>query len=112
MITAFLRDLRYGLRTLGRNPGFTSVAVLALALGLGAVRGVFPVVHLVLLRPLHFYRPDRLVVVNERNLRKGFPEFPLSPGDYLDFRDHNHSFSGVSVIETTALNLTGYAEPE
>jgi putative ABC transport system permease protein len=112
MITAFLRDLRYGLRTLGRNPGFTCVAVLALALGIGAVSAIFTVVNSVLLQPLHFYKPAQLVVVNERNLKKGFPEFPLSPGDYLDFRDHNHSFSGVSVIETTAFNLTGFAEPE
>src|SRR5580700_4271333 len=112
MLAAFLRDLRYGLRTLGRNPGFTCVAVLALALGIGAVSAIFTVVNSVLLQPLHFYRPDQLVVVNERNLKKGFPEFPLSPGNYLDFRDHNHTFSGVSAIETTAVNLTGFAEPE
>jgi putative ABC transport system permease protein len=112
MIGAFLRDLRYGLRTLGRNPGFTCVAVLALGLGIGAVSAIFTVVNSVLLQPLHFYRPDQLVVVNERNLKKGFPGFPLSPGNYLDFRDHNHSFSGVTAIETTALNLSGFAEPE
>src|SRR6202453_3148739 len=112
MLAAFLRDLRYALRTLERNPGFTSVAVLALALGIGAVSAIFTVVNSVLLQPLHFYRPEQLVVVNERNLKNGFPEFPLSPGDYLDFRDHNHSFSGVSAIETTAVNLTGFAEPE
>src|SRR5580692_2126432 len=112
MLAAFLGDLRYGLRTLGRNPGFTFVAVLALALGIGAVSAIFTVVNSVLLQPLHFYRPDQLVVVNERNLKKGFPEFPLSPGNYLDFRDHNHSFSGVSAMETTALNLSGFAEPE
>jgi putative ABC transport system permease protein len=112
MITAFLRDLRYGLRTLGRNPGFTCVAVLALALGIGAVSAIFTVVNSVLLQPLHFYRPEQLVVVNERNLKKGFPEFPLSAGNYMDFRDHNRSFSGVSAIETTALNLSGFAEPE
>src|ERR1700689_4774465 len=112
MITAFLRDIRYGLRTLARNPGFTCVAVLALALGIGAVSAIFTVVNSVLLQPLHFYKPDQLVVVNERNLKKGFPEFPLSPGNYLDFHEHNHSFSGVSAIETTAVNLTGFAEPE
>src|ERR1700721_1395598 len=112
MSSAFLRDLRYGLRTLRRNPGFTCVAALTLALGIGAVSAIFTVVNSVLLQPLHFYRPDQLVVVNERNLKMGFPEFPLSPGNYLDFRGHNHSFSGVSAIETTAFNLTGFAEPE
>src|ERR1700733_10771064 len=112
MITAFLRDLRYGLRTLRRNPGFTCVAALTLALGIGAVSAIFTVVNSVLLQPLHFYRPEQLVVVKERNLKKGFPQFPLSPGNYLDFRDHNHSFSGVSAMETTALNLSGFAEPE
>ena len=103
MITAFLRDLRYGLRTLARNPGFTCVAVLALALGIGAVSAIFTVVNSVLLQPLHFYRPDQLIVVNERNLKKGFPDFALAPGNYRDFRDHSHSFSGVSAIEATAL---------
>src|SRR5580692_10558629 len=112
MITAFLRDLRYGLRTLRRNPGFTCVAVLALALGIGAVSAIFTVVNSVLLQPLHFYKPQQLIVVNERNLKKGFPEFPLSPGNYIDFRDHNRSFSGVSAIEASALNLSGFAQPE
>ena len=112
MLTSFLTDLRYGMRTLRRNPGFTGVAVLALALGIGAVSAIFTVANSVLLQPLHFYKSDQLVVINERNLKKGFPEFPLSPGDYLDFRDHNHSFSGISAIETTAFNLSGFAQPE
>jgi hypothetical protein len=60
VITAFLRDLRYGLRTLGRNPGFTCVAVLALTLGIGSVSAIFTVVNSVLLQPLHFYRPDQI----------------------------------------------------
>ncbi len=112
MLTAFLRDLRYGVRTLARNPGFTCVAVLALALGIGAVSAIFTVVNSVLLQPLHFYKPDQLVVVSERNLKKGLPEFPLSPGNYLDFRDHNRSFSGILTGSSGSANLAGSAEPE
>jgi len=58
MLATFLADLRYGLRTLRRNPGFACVAVVALALGIGAVSAIFTVVNSVLLQPLHFYKPD------------------------------------------------------
>lgn len=112
MLTAFVRDLRYGLRTLARNPGFTSVAVLALALGIGAVSAIFTVVNSVLLQPMHFYKSEQLVVVRERNLKMGFPEFSLSPGNYLDFRDHNHSFSGILALAGLSMNLAGKPEPE
>src|SRR5580692_5858975 len=112
MLAAFLRDLRYSLRTLTRNPGFTSVAVLVLALGIGAVSAIFTVVNSVLLQPLHFYKAGQLVVVQERNLKRGFPEFPLSAGNYVDFRDHNHSFTGIFASVASPVNLAGIAEPE
>ncbi len=95
-----------------RNPGFAIVSVLALALGIGANSAIFTVVNSVLLRPLHYQDPDRLIFVQERNLKAGFPQFPLSPGNYLDYRDHNHSFSGFTAIAPLGLNFFGGTEPE
>jgi putative ABC transport system permease protein len=112
MFTSLLLDSRYALRTLARNPGFTCVSVLALALGIGANSAIFTVVNSVLLQPLRFQKPAQLIVVRERNLKAGFPQFSLSPGNYLDFRDHNHSFSGIAAIGRQGFNLSGNAEPE
>ncbi len=112
MTTSVSRDLRYALRTLARNPGFACVSILALALGIGANSAIFAVVNSVVLQPLRFHRPEQLVVVRERNLKAGFPQFSLSPGNYLDFRDHNHSFSGIAAFGGQGLNLSGGTEPE
>jgi putative ABC transport system permease protein len=112
MFTSFLRDLQYAFRTLARNPGFAFVSVLALALGIGANTAIFTVVNSVLLLPLRFHRPEQLVVVRERNLKAGFAQFSLSPGNYLGFRDHNHTFSGIAAVGRQGLNLVGNAEPE
>ncbi len=112
MISSFLRDLRYALRTLGRNPGFACVSVLALALGIGANSAIFTVVNSVLLQPLRYKNPEQLVVVRERNLKAGFPTFSLSPGNYVGFRDQNHSFSGIAASAGGGFNLAGGGEPE
>ena len=112
MITSLLRDLRYALRTLGRNPGFACVSVLALALGIGANSAIFTVVNSVLLQPLRFHKPEQLVVVRERNLKAGFPQFSLSPGNYLGYRDQNHTFSGIAAFGGAGFNLAGGGEPE
>jgi putative ABC transport system permease protein len=112
MLTSIWRDLQYALRTLGRNPGFACVSVLALGLGIGANSAIFTVVNSVLLQPLHFEKPDQLIVVRERNLKAGFPQFSLSPGNYLDFRDHNHSFSSITAFQGRDFNLAGGTQPE
>jgi putative ABC transport system permease protein len=112
MLSSFLQDLRYGFRNLARNPGFAFVSVLALALGIGANTAIFTVVNSVLLRPLRFEKPEQLVVVRERNLKAGFPQFSLSPGNYAGFRDQNHSFSGIAAFGSQGLNLSGGTEPE
>jgi putative ABC transport system permease protein len=112
MFTSLLRDLRYALRTLARNPGFACVSILALALGVGANSAIFTVVQSVLLRPLPFPRSEQLIVVAERNLKAGFPRFSLSPGNYLDYRDHNHTFSGFAAFNNQGVNLSSGAEPE
>src|SRR5450755_1089635 len=112
MLTSLLRDLRYAFRTLARNPGFACVSVLALALGIGANSAIFTVVNSVLLQPLRFHNPEQLVVVRERNLKAGFPQFSLSPGNYLGYRDQNHSFSGIAAFGRAGFNLAGGGEPE
>jgi putative ABC transport system permease protein len=112
MIPSLLRDLRYALRTLARNPGFACVSVLALALGIGANTAIFTVVNSVLLQPLHLAKPEQLVVLRERNLKAGFPEFSISPGNYLGYRDNNHSFSGITAFAAQGLNMSGASEPE
>ncbi len=108
----FGHDLRYALRTLIRNPGFAFVSVLALALGIGANSAIFTVVNSVLLEPMHFYDAQRLVVMRERNLGLGFPEFSISPGNYRTFRDENHSFTGIAGIAGGNMNFVGSQEPE
>src|ERR1041384_1027756 len=112
MFSSLLRDLRYAARNLWRNPGFTCVSILALALGIGANSAIYTVVNSVLLQPLRFQKPEQLVVIRERNLKAGFPQFSLSPGNYLDFRDHNHTFSGIAAYGNQGLNLSGGSQPE
>lgn len=106
------RDAHYALRTLARNPAFAFVSVLALALGIGANTAIFTVVNSVLLQPLHFYKPSQLIRVRERDLKGGFPQFSLSPGNYLDFRDHNRTFSGITAFGGASMNFSGAGEPE
>src|SRR5690242_5118132 len=112
MLTSFWRDLQYAFRTLRLNPGFAIISVLALALGIGAYTAIFTVVNSVLLQPLRFHKPEQLIVVRERNLKAGFPQFSLSPGNYVDFRDHNYTFSGIAAFGSQGLNLSGSAQPE
>src|SRR5215469_13792989 len=112
MLTSVWRDLRYALRTFARNPGFAAVSVLALALGIGANSAIFTVVNSVLLQPLRFDHPEQLVIVRERNLKMGFPQFSMSPGNYLGYRDQNQSFTGLAVSGGFGANLSEGGEPE
>src|ERR1700761_6989412 len=105
-------DLRYALRTLARNPGFAFVSILALALGIGANSAIFTVVNSVLLEPMHFPQSEQLVVLRERNLEAGFPEFSISPGNYLSYRDENRSLSGLAAVVNGNVNFVGPQEPE
>jgi putative ABC transport system permease protein len=105
-----LQDLRYAARKLLRAPGFTIVAVSTLALAIGATTAVYSIVDGVLLEPLPFLRPERLVRVEQTD-RQNKP-FPLSPADYLDFRDRTTSFSGMSQFAPGAANFaTNGSEP-
>lgn len=112
MFASLLRDLRYALRALSRDKGFTCISVLVLALGIGANSAIFTLVNSVLLQPIRLHKPEQLIWVNERNLKAGLPVFSLSPGNYLDFRDHNHFFSGFTAFQGQGFNISGTSEPE
>jgi putative ABC transport system permease protein len=93
-----MQDLRLSLRMLRRRPGFGVVAVLTLALGIGATSAIFSVVNGVLLRPFPYEDPERLVVVWERNPARGLPFMFASPPNYADWRDQNQVFSGIGAF--------------
>jgi len=105
-----LQDLKYGLRMLARNPGFTAVAVLTLALGIGANTAIFSVVNGVLLRPLPYPEPDRLVQVYERSAQ--FNEMSVSYPNFLDWERMNRSFAGIAASRGESFNFTGGGQPE
>ncbi len=105
-------DLRFALRTLRKNPGFTIVVLLTLALGIGANAAIFSVVNAVVLRPLPFRDADRLVTIWGSLRRPGVEEIPGSAGEYVDFRDQNHAFEAIAAYDTLGFNITGASEPE
>jgi len=106
-----LNDARYALRLLVRAPGFTAVAVLTLALGIGANTAIFSVVRSVLLAPLPFAHPDRLVVV-WHGYPPNMPRASVSAPGYYDLRDARHIFGDVAAMRLNSQNLTGDGEPE
>jgi predicted permease len=112
IIADLWQDLRYGLRTLLKNPGFTIVAVVALALGIGANTAIFSVVNAVLLRPLPFKNPQQLVIVWENAAHLGFPKNTPSPPDFLDWQRQNTVFTGMAAMAERSFNLTGVGQPE
>jgi len=106
-----LRDLRYGLRSLASRPGFTLVAVLSLALGIGANTAVFTVIKAIFLRPLPVTEPSRLVALYTR-IEGLNASLPVSYPNYRDFRDSATSFSDLSAVVPVEVSLTGGKEPE
>ena len=109
-LTDARQDVRYAWRMLHRAPGFTAVAALTLALGIGANSAIFTVVHAVLLRPLPYPEPGRLVGIVQHNKATG-PEVVSLP-DYLDWRDRSSSLESLGAVWTRVFNLTGVDEPE
>ncbi len=107
-----IQDLRYGMRMLLKNPGFTMIAVITLALGIGANTAIFSIVNAVLLRPLAFKEPDRIVHIWERELKRGADRYPLSPPNFIDYRDQSRVFAQIGAYSPQNINLTGVAEPE
>src|SRR5260370_18172677 len=106
-----LKDLRYAVRMLVGNPGFTLVSVIAMALGIGANAAIFSVVNGVLLRPLPFKQPDRLMMIRETKLPQ-FPEFSVASGNFLDWKKQNTVFERLVAFKPSALNLIGTGDPE
>ncbi len=110
---SIIKDIRYGLRGLLKRPGFTAVALIALALGIGANTAIFSLVNAVLVQPLPFKEPDRLVWM-WGNIRQGGNRASVSPLDFLDYRQQNTAFEqfAASYSIPLAVNLTGNGEPE
>jgi putative ABC transport system permease protein len=106
-----LNDFRYALRQLIKAPSFTIVAILTLALGIGACTAIFSVVNTVLLRPLDYPGPDRLVIIRETQLPK-FPEFSVSPPNFIDWQKQANSYEYLAATTSAGLNLTGEGEPQ
>ncbi|HEX8149358.1 MAG TPA: ABC transporter permease [Pyrinomonadaceae bacterium] len=112
-MTTLLQDVRYGLRVLWQKPGFTAVAVLTLALGIGANTAVFSLVSAVLVRPLKYREAERLVMVWEDETAAGFPRETPAVANYADWRAQNKSFEDVAAVDQRTYDLTGRGgEPE
>ena len=105
----FLQDLRYAFRLLAKSPGFAAIAIVTLGLGIGANTAIFTVVNAVLLRPLAFRDPSRLVIVAEKS---PYPTISVSYQNYVDWRDQSHSFEGFEATRVGTITLTGAGEPE
>ena len=112
MIVDLWQDLRFGLRMLRKHPGFTAIAVLSVALGIGVNTAIFSLVEAVLLRPLPFPQPDRLVMIWEDGSSKGSFRGNPAPGNYADWRTQNQVFEDVAAFSGGSVNLTGDGEPE
>jgi putative ABC transport system permease protein len=106
------QDVRYSLRMLRKNPGFTAVAVLTLALGIGANTAIFSVVDTVLLRPLPFKDPQRLVAVVNADTKKGIFGGPVSYPDFKDWKAQSREFEGIAVYRTAMFTLTGRGQAQ
>jgi len=109
-MTNFWQDVRYALRVLLKNPGFTTIAVLTLALGIGANTALFSVVNGVLLNPLPYPNPDQLVAVYAKSI--DFERSSITYPNFLDWQKDSHSFSALGAIRSEEYNLTGVGEPE
>src|SRR5579864_5930880 len=111
-VEVLLQDLQYGARMLRMNPSFTLIAVVTLALGMGATTAIFSVVDSVLLRPLPYKDPSRLVVVWENFIRLNHPHNVAAPANFLDWQSQNTVFEGMAAMADTRANLTGSGDPE
>jgi putative ABC transport system permease protein len=113
LIDSLAQDVRFGWRLLTRRPGFTLTAILTLALGIGVNVSLFSVINAVLLRPLPYADPDRLVQLwNYRDRSMPRQEIPLTPGDFLDFREQTKMLEGLAAYGDFGVSWTGFGEPE
>ena len=110
MMNSFWQDVRYGWRTLMKTPGFTLVALLTLALGIGANTALFSVINAVLLRPLPFAAPERLVAVRSTDQRTSTNGFASTWPDFVDWRAQQTTFEGLAAYSNRSFTLTGMGE--
>lgn len=106
------QDLRYALRMLRKSPGFAAIAIITLALGIGANAAIFSVVNGVLLRPLPYEDPGRLVYVFNAAAERGIPQFGASPPDFRALRERNHMLVNLSALYNASFNLASTQQPE
>jgi putative ABC transport system permease protein len=111
MIETLRQDIRYALRTFRKTPGFTLVAAVTLALGIGANVAIFSAVHGVLLRPLPYPEPDRLVAFWARWENEGFPRVSTVGGDFREYQRQATLFEGIAAVGSIRQNVTGGGEP-
>src|SRR4030095_12154517 len=115
-----MQDLRYAMRMLAKKPGFTLIAVITLALGIGANTAIFSVVNAVLLNPMPYREPDRLIQFWETNPLKSWTQAPIAPANLFDWQQQNQSFEEIAAYlgsdksgpGIAGLHLTGDGEPE
>ena len=107
-----LQELRYGARRLRLSPAFTAIVVVTLALGIGANTAIFSVVNAVLLRPLPYRQPERLLTIQHYYPSLNALEAPVSVSGFVDYRDKTRSFDGMAVQSGWGANLTGFGDPE
>ncbi|HZM69299.1 MAG TPA: ABC transporter permease [Candidatus Cryosericum sp.] len=112
MASQLLADLLHGVRLVYKSPGFTAAVLVTLALGIGANAAVFTILNAVLLRPLPYADPDRLVRIFESNPQRGWPLFSASQPNFLDWRDQSVSFDRIAASTARGLNLTVNGEAE
>jgi putative ABC transport system permease protein len=106
------QDLQYGFRMLFKSPGFTIVAALTLAIGIGATCCIFSIINTVLLHPLPYNNPDRIVTVTNTFMQSGLKQIDLSVPEFIDLRDHSRLIEHIAITDPISVNLTGADQPE
>src|SRR5215467_4591340 len=111
-MNTLIQDIRYAFRSFGKNPGFTLAAVLSAAIGIGANTSIFSVANALLLRPLPYDSPDRLVILWNRSPGLSITEDWFSTAQYFDSKTEHHGFEQVAIAIGGNYNLTGQGDPE
>src|SRR4051812_14084601 len=106
-----LSALKHAVRSLARAPGFSVIAILIVALGIGAATAMFSIVNALVLRPIALPEPDRLVAVYETNLARNQPFFSVSIPNYADWKNRAQSWTSLAAMNWRGMNLTGSGEP-
>ncbi|UCC84540.1 MAG: ABC transporter permease, partial [Gemmatimonadota bacterium] len=111
MLEELMRDVRFGLRMMARSPGFTMVALITMAVGIGANTALFSVVNGVLLKPLPYPEAERIVYLMENNLSRGWNSFTIAPFNFRDWQEQNRSLELMAAYRPRSVTYTGGARP-